>query len=146
MLTPAPWLFACVSTCTSGAPAPGTNPLSVEAPTPGCYAGVRRFEELPLSRYTKDGLKEGKFVKLTAIQVCEGVGGGQGWEEVGGRRYAVGGVGWGCLLKGKFVKLAAIQVCERVGGRQGWEEVGVRREVGWGGMSAEGKARQADGH
>lgn len=77
----------------------------MEAPTPGCYAGVRRFEELPLSRYTKDGLKEGKFVKLTAIQVCEGVGGGQGWEEVGGRR-----------------------------------------DVGLGGMCAEGKARQADGH
>jgi ATP-dependent RNA helicase DDX10/DBP4 len=52
----------------AGAPAPGTNPLAIEAPPPGAYAGARTFEELPLSRATRDALKAVKFTQLTAIQ------------------------------------------------------------------------------
>jgi len=32
------------------------------------YSQARKFAELPLSEYTKEGLKEAKFVQLTAIQ------------------------------------------------------------------------------
>ncbi|KAK9814593.1 hypothetical protein WJX72_008381 [[Myrmecia] bisecta] len=32
------------------------------------YAAAKRFDELPISQYTKDGLKEADFVTLTAIQ------------------------------------------------------------------------------
>jgi ATP-dependent helicase YprA (DUF1998 family) len=34
----------------------------------GGYSLARKFAELPLSAYTKEGLKEAKFVQLTAIQ------------------------------------------------------------------------------
>jgi hypothetical protein len=52
----------------SGAPTPGSNPLSLEQAVPGSYAGVRSFEELPLSSYTKAALKEAGYVTMTAIQ------------------------------------------------------------------------------
>jgi hypothetical protein len=51
-----------------GAPPAGTNPLALEAPPPGSYAGARTFEELPLSRATRDALRAAKFTQLTAIQ------------------------------------------------------------------------------
>jgi ATP-dependent helicase YprA (DUF1998 family) len=51
-----------------GAPAPGSNPLSLEQAAAGSYAGARTFEELPLSKYTKAALKEAGYVNLTAIQ------------------------------------------------------------------------------
>eukprot|EP00882_Tetradesmus_deserticola_P029701 GHRQ01033292.1.p1 GENE.GHRQ01033292.1~~GHRQ01033292.1.p1 ORF type:complete len:414 (+),score=195.41 GHRQ01033292.1:115-1356(+) len=51
-----------------GAPAPGSNPLSVEQAAGGAYAGARTFEELPLSKHTKAALKEAGYVNLTAIQ------------------------------------------------------------------------------
>lgn len=46
------------------APPPGSNPLSA---TDG-YAAARVFDALPLSEYTKDGLRRAKFVTLTAVQ------------------------------------------------------------------------------
>lgn len=64
----------------AGAPQPGTNPLTLQAtardaPDGGeihaassSYAAARKFEELPISRYTKEALKAAKFVDLTAIQ------------------------------------------------------------------------------
>lgn len=62
----------------AGAPQSGTNPLTLQAsardaPDGGeiqaaSYAAARRFEELPISRYTKEALKAAKFVELTAIQ------------------------------------------------------------------------------
>lgn len=52
----------------AGAPAPGTNPLALDAQAPGSYAGARLFDELPLSTATKDGLKAGGFINMTAIQ------------------------------------------------------------------------------
>lgn len=55
-------------TIASGAPAPGSNPLSLDQAAAGSYAGARTFEELPLSRYTKDALKQAGYVSLTAIQ------------------------------------------------------------------------------
>ncbi|GFR52266.1 hypothetical protein Agub_g14801, partial [Astrephomene gubernaculifera] len=56
-----------------GAPPRGSNPLaaperSQEAGASTSYAGVRTFDELPISQYTKDGLKKAKYVTLTAIQ------------------------------------------------------------------------------
>ncbi|MEW5308593.1 MAG: hypothetical protein WDW38_000538 [Sanguina aurantia] len=64
---------------TAGAPAVGSTPsalVSTAAPAAAViassaavsYAAVRTFEELPLSQYTKDALKEAKYVNLTAIQ------------------------------------------------------------------------------
>lgn len=53
-----------------GKPAPGTNPLSLkeeDTATVG-YAAARTFEQLPMSRHTKDGLAAHKFETLTAIQ------------------------------------------------------------------------------
>lgn len=52
----------------TGAPAPGVNPLSVDQAAAGSYAGARTFEELPLSRYTTEALKQAGYVTLTAIQ------------------------------------------------------------------------------
>lgn len=52
----------------AGAPQPGTNPLAIDAPAAGSYAGARTFEELPISRPTKDALKQAGFTQLTAIQ------------------------------------------------------------------------------
>ncbi|CAG9467327.1 unnamed protein product [Pedinophyceae sp. YPF-701] len=52
----------------AGKPEPGSNPLALARPQPPCYAGVRTFEDLPLSRFTRAGLKESKYTNLTAIQ------------------------------------------------------------------------------
>ncbi|GAB2277814.1 DEAD-box ATP-dependent RNA helicase 32 [Dionaea muscipula] len=64
----------------SGKPDPGTNPLSL-APLPeksrvgrldgnsfSRYAGCKLFSQFPLSKRTKDGLKDGKYVRMTDIQ------------------------------------------------------------------------------
>ena len=67
-----------------GAPAPGTNPLGITIPKEEeasgkkgghgdgslskPYAGAKDFEGLPLSDRTQRGLKESKFVHMTAIQ------------------------------------------------------------------------------
>lgn len=51
-------------------PAPGTNPLALseaDLATAG-YAAARKFEDLPLSQNTKEGLAQHKFITLTAIQ------------------------------------------------------------------------------
>ncbi len=62
----------------AGAPPPGINPLSLPASNAvdggeiqaanTSYAAARKFDELPLSRYTKEALKQAKYVELTAIQ------------------------------------------------------------------------------
>lgn len=57
----------------AGAPPPGTNPLALDASaaaaaSPESYAAARTFEELPLSRATRDALKAARFTELTAIQ------------------------------------------------------------------------------
>lgn len=61
-------------------PDSGSNPMSFpplpsKAPigrlddnTFSLYAGVTRFNQLPVSKKTKDGLREAKFVKMTDIQ------------------------------------------------------------------------------
>ncbi|KAI4388359.1 hypothetical protein MLD38_000693 [Melastoma candidum] len=61
-------------------PDPGSNPLSfpeppIDAPVGRVgaglyspYAGSTRFDQLPISKNTKDGLREGKFTELTEIQ------------------------------------------------------------------------------
>ena len=51
----------------------GANPGNVSrkddgTPTQRGLLGSRKFEELPISRYTKNALKKGKFVTMTAIQ------------------------------------------------------------------------------
>jgi ATP-dependent RNA helicase DDX10/DBP4 len=76
------------ATIKAGAPAPGSNPLALnplkqsekgskEQDSKGNaeetselrpYAGVRAFSELPISERTKKGLKEAKYVSMTAIQ------------------------------------------------------------------------------
>jgi ATP-dependent RNA helicase DDX10/DBP4 len=72
------------ATIKAGAPAPGSNPLASnpskqlkEQDSKGNaeetselrpYAGVRAFSELPISERTKKGLKEAKYVSMTAIQ------------------------------------------------------------------------------
>ena len=50
------------------APPKGSNPLAFSSEDRETFASARKFEELPLSRYSKDALKESKFVILTAIQ------------------------------------------------------------------------------
>lgn len=52
----------------AGAPAPGSNPLTIEDPVAGSYAGARTFDELPISELTKAGLKQAGYITLTAIQ------------------------------------------------------------------------------
>jgi superfamily II DNA/RNA helicase len=49
----------------ANAPAPGSNPLAADH-APGTRA--RKFTQLPLSRLTLNGLKQHKFVSMTAIQ------------------------------------------------------------------------------
>lgn len=63
-----------------GKPDPGSNPLSVpslpnSAPigkidenTYSQYAGSKKFNQLPLSQKTKDGLRDSKYTKMTDIQ------------------------------------------------------------------------------
>lgn len=53
---------------TAGAPAPGTNPLAVDSLPADSYAGAKKFEQLPLSNYTKEALKKASYTQLTAIQ------------------------------------------------------------------------------
>lgn len=50
------------------APPPGSNPLAAAAGASNTLAAARTFEDLPLSQYTKDALKEAEYVTLTAIQ------------------------------------------------------------------------------
>ncbi|KAH9608994.1 hypothetical protein KSS87_022693 [Heliosperma pusillum] len=64
----------------SGKPDPGSNPLSLpplpeDSPvgkldenTFSRYAGCNLFKQLPLSRNTKDGLRNSKFVRMTDVQ------------------------------------------------------------------------------
>ncbi|KAG5546474.1 hypothetical protein RHGRI_018607 [Rhododendron griersonianum] len=64
----------------NGRPESGSNPLSLPPPpkdapvgriddgTFSAYAGSQRFDQLPVSQKTKDGLKEAKFTKMTEIQ------------------------------------------------------------------------------
>ncbi|KAG2489867.1 hypothetical protein HYH03_011669 [Edaphochlamys debaryana] len=52
-----------------GAPARGSDPSAAARDAASTsYAGARTFDELPLSQYTKDGLKKAKYFTLTAIQ------------------------------------------------------------------------------
>jgi ATP-dependent RNA helicase DDX10/DBP4 len=51
----------------TGAPPRGSNTLATDA-APGSYAGARLFEELPISKHTRDALKNAAYVTLTAIQ------------------------------------------------------------------------------
>ena len=48
-----------------GAGGPAAPAAAGGAPS---LAAAKKFEELPLSRYTKDALREAKFVSMTAIQ------------------------------------------------------------------------------
>lgn len=50
------------------APPRGSNPLSMSNPEHPTFATARKFDDLPLSQYTKDSLKQSKFISLTAIQ------------------------------------------------------------------------------
>ncbi|KAF7141434.1 hypothetical protein RHSIM_Rhsim06G0216500 [Rhododendron simsii] len=64
----------------NGRPESGSNPLSLPPPpkdapvgriddgTFSAYAGSQRFDQLPVSQKTKDGLKDAKFTKMTEIQ------------------------------------------------------------------------------
>lgn len=49
------------------APVRGTNPLSLSSDQP-TFATARKFDELPISKATKDGLKDSKYISMTAIQ------------------------------------------------------------------------------
>lgn len=63
-----------------GKPQPGSNPLSlpplpsgapigrIDENTFSSYAGSKKFDQLPLSQKTKDGLREAKYTKMTDIQ------------------------------------------------------------------------------
>lgn len=50
-------------------PAPNTDPLALSNDGQiGSYTVAKKFEELPISQYTKDGLSQSGFTLLTAIQ------------------------------------------------------------------------------
>lgn len=55
-----------------GAPPRGSNPLTAAAAGDGQqhagFAAAKKFDELPISEYSKQGLREAKYVTLTAIQ------------------------------------------------------------------------------
>ena len=59
-----------------GAPPHGINPLALpppaaeggEAPQQPSVAAAKRFDELPISEYSKQGLREAKYFSLTAVQ------------------------------------------------------------------------------
>ena len=64
-----------------GAPPRGSNPLAAAAAANGSaaegaaaagaaagWAAARRFDDLPISEYSKQGLREAKYVTLTAVQ------------------------------------------------------------------------------
>jgi ATP-dependent RNA helicase DDX10/DBP4 len=59
---------AILNTITEQAPPRGSNPLAISNPENPTYATARKFDELPISQYTKKALKDAKFVSLTAIQ------------------------------------------------------------------------------
>jgi hypothetical protein len=61
------------------APLPGTNPVNMHRDAASMvnagdggqmrsYASARKFDELPISRYTREALKAAHYVDLTAIQ------------------------------------------------------------------------------
>ena len=53
----------------SGKPAPNTDVLAQSNESKsGTYVGAKKFDELPISQNTKDGLAQSKFTQLTAIQ------------------------------------------------------------------------------
>ncbi|KAL0034107.1 hypothetical protein WJX79_009163 [Trebouxia sp. C0005] len=53
----------------SGKPAPNTDVLAQSnGSKSGTYVGAKKFDELPISQNTKDGLAQSKFTQLTAIQ------------------------------------------------------------------------------
>jgi len=53
----------------SGKPAPNTDVLAQSNERrSGSYVGAKKFDELPISQNTKDGLAQSKFTQLTAIQ------------------------------------------------------------------------------
>ena len=53
----------------SGKPAPNTDVLAqANGGKSGSYVVAKRFDELPVSQYTKDGLTSSGFTQLTAIQ------------------------------------------------------------------------------
>ncbi|KAK2990007.1 hypothetical protein RJ640_004685, partial [Escallonia rubra] len=66
----------------SNKPDSGSNPLALPPLTSGArvgriddntfsrYAGCKKFNQMPLSKKTKDGLKESKFSKMTDIQMA----------------------------------------------------------------------------
>ena len=50
-------------------PAPNTDVLALSNDRKnGSYSAAKKFEELPISQYTKDGLSQSGFTQLTAIQ------------------------------------------------------------------------------
>lgn len=55
-----------------GAPPRGSNPLTSAHAADGQqqpgFAAAKKFDELPISEYSKQGLREAKYVALTAIQ------------------------------------------------------------------------------
>ena len=52
-----------------GAPAPGTTAPSGQTPGDGeTFAAAREFDELPISRSSKEGLQDVNYVTMTAIQ------------------------------------------------------------------------------
>ncbi len=56
-------------TLESGKPAPNTRvPAQFSDSKPNSYATVKKFDELPISQYTKEGLTQSAFTQLTAIQ------------------------------------------------------------------------------
>lgn len=58
----------------AGKPDSGTNPLASELPVVDTnsvlapYIGAKLFDQMPLSEKTKRGLKDGNFIRMTAIQ------------------------------------------------------------------------------
>lgn len=56
-----------------GAPPRGSNPLAAaggdaDGAAPAGYASAKRFDDLPISECSKQGLRESKYVTLTAVQ------------------------------------------------------------------------------
>jgi hypothetical protein len=55
-----------------GAPPRGSNPLALPSQPAGdgqpVWSTAKRFDELPISEYSKQGLREAKYVTMTAVQ------------------------------------------------------------------------------
>ena len=68
--------YVVVSLAQATKPEPGTNPLAVQPRKSSerqkdsslSLVGVRKFQDLPLSKPTKDGLREARYKEMTAIQ------------------------------------------------------------------------------